>query len=344
MDTVDEERALSRLVTKDGKLSLKYSQLSWGNPFQTDHAISLRWCPLFQFVIIGFLLNWSAFAFIYLFVEYSNGTLDYCDGDESLENLTTCNDTRVKTKCITGVVDFNSALLFSVETATTIGYGSRALTDQCHFTILMASIQSMIGLILTGLLTGLIMAKFSMPGKRKESIIFSRRAAVLKRGDFKYLVVKVADTRNNKLKGVTTKALLVSKSASEEGEVRSFNIAAVQFGVDSFSNNLPFMWPICIAHLIDDDSPFKADSLEDLLQRDFEIILWLSGTTSSGGVVTARTSFLPSDIVHLKSFNFHEVFRVRPSHITIRVNEDTFNQIDWPTDNEDSEPEPAVLI
>ena len=49
-----------------------------------------------------------------------------------------------------GVVDFTSALLFSVETMTTIGYGSRAVTEECPVVIFIVFVQSMLGIVITG--------------------------------------------------------------------------------------------------------------------------------------------------------------------------------------------------
>ena len=102
----------NRLVKKDGTLNLKHSQLSWGNPLYTENAIVLKWVPLFQLIIMTFLCSRLFFASVYWGMEFINENL--CEGPE---DLTACikNDTeKIKnTRCVEGVYDFSSALLYS---------------------------------------------------------------------------------------------------------------------------------------------------------------------------------------------------------------------------------------
>ena len=52
-------------------------------------------------------------------------------------------------------------------------------------------------------------------------------------------------------------------------------------------------------------------------EKDFELLLWVTGTTSSGGLVKARTSYLPSEIIWGGSFSFESVFQNNGKHITV---------------------------
>ena len=115
------KNAQARLVEKDGILSLRHIQLVWGNPLHTENAVLLKWVSVFQLIIKVFFGSWLIFALLYWIMEYANGTM-------SKENLD-------EKRCVSGIVVFNSALLFSVETMSTIGYESRAPTPICPFLI-----------------------------------------------------------------------------------------------------------------------------------------------------------------------------------------------------------------
>ena len=64
---------------------------------------------------------------------------------------------------------------------------------------------------------------------------------------------------------------------------------------------------------------------EDL---DFEVILWVTGTTSSGGLVNARTSYIPSEIVWGGKFCFDQVFLKNANHITVWGKSSSFDMVE----------------
>ena len=78
---------------------------------------------------------------------------------------------------------------------------------------------------------------------------------------------------------------------------------------------LPFMWPVCIVHEIDSTSPLY--HFHPNMEVAMELVLWVTGTTSSGGLVKARTSYLPSEIIWGGRFNFDSVFQKNLNHITV---------------------------
>jgi len=61
--------------------------------------------------------------------------------------------------CVDGVHDFTTALLFSIETQHTIGYGSRAVTDRCSGAVALLMVQSVFGAVTQCIVTGIIFAK-----------------------------------------------------------------------------------------------------------------------------------------------------------------------------------------
>ncbi len=83
--------------------------------------------------------------------------------------------------CVTGVVGFASVFLFSVETQHTIGYGSHYVREECGMGVLLLCLQSIVGVILEGLVVGLVFLKISRTRKRSESLVFSRNAVICHR-------------------------------------------------------------------------------------------------------------------------------------------------------------------
>jgi len=63
----------------------------------------------------AFIVSWTTFAVVWFVIAYSHGDCDRADDDDEHWH-----------PCISNVHDFPTALLFSVETQTTIGYGSVA--------------------------------------------------------------------------------------------------------------------------------------------------------------------------------------------------------------------------
>ena len=63
----------------------------------------------------------------------------------------------------------------SVETQTTIGYGTRAITEHCDLGILIMSMQCIVGVVINAGMAGIIFSKFTIPANRAETIVFSKK-------------------------------------------------------------------------------------------------------------------------------------------------------------------------
>ena len=112
-------------------------------------------------------------------------------------------------------------------------------------------------------------------------------------------------------------AVLVTKTTTKEGEEVSADFKIVKFGIDQDNANLPFFWPISIAHLMDKSSPLYGIKPEMIPFMNFELMIWVTGTSFSGGLVQACTSYLPKDIVWGGEFDFSTSFSEHQTHITL---------------------------
>jgi potassium inwardly-rectifying channel subfamily J len=95
------------------------------------------------------------------------------------------------------VYDFPTALLFSIETQQTIGYGTRCMNPNCPHAIFLVMAQSCFGIIIQALMTGLVFAKLSRPKKRAQTLMFSKSAVICPRDGDLYMLFRVGDMRKS---------------------------------------------------------------------------------------------------------------------------------------------------
>lgn len=122
-----------------------------------------------------------------------------------------------------GVHDFTSALLYSVETQHTIGYGLRYITEECPSAIIFLMLQSCFGIFVQGLVAGVVFAKISRPNKRKRTIIFSHNACVSERDGKLCFMFKLANIRISQLSDARIKMHMIKSRRTSEGKSSFLN-------------------------------------------------------------------------------------------------------------------------
>eukprot|EP00092_Neocalanus_flemingeri_P101433 GFUD01129691.1.p1 GENE.GFUD01129691.1~~GFUD01129691.1.p1 ORF type:complete len:448 (-),score=102.64 GFUD01129691.1:27-1238(-) len=249
--------------------------------------IDLSWSwTLFSFAA-SFYISWLLFAVVWYLVVYTHGDLDV----DKPENHTVCVD---------NIVDFTSCFLYSLETQHTIGYGGRAVTEQCPVAIIVMSFQSIVGVVIQACMAGIVFAKFTKPTGRAETLMFSKNALITLRNGAFYLVVRLADLRPTHLIECHVSGHFMAEEATDEGETNPYHLASMSFGseLDGTVDYIQPFWPLVVSHKIDDSSPLYQMSPRDFQSKQFEIIVTLEGVTPETGCsVQVRTSYLPSEIL-----------------------------------------------
>ena len=320
-----------RRVKKDGSLNIKFRQLEFSNPLSIDNCIYMNWLTIIWLLIIGFLICWLTFASVYFIVEYFSGNI--CTIGEEEGCFRDVEDIK-KSRCVTGLYDFNSALQFSIETMTTVGYGSRALNSgvtRCWVVILTVMAQHMAGLCLTATLTGIIIVKFKHTAPNQKIVSFSPKACVAERNDKLYLDVVVSSQR--KIFDATIDGFMIHEYTTKEGSVIKDYMQSVPFSMENSSdvsdNFVHVMWPVKICHEINQDSPFyKFGPKNDENFPQFELLVLFQGTTSTGATINVRTSYIKSEIVFGGKFNFSSVFHQREPSRHISVDDSSIFEIE----------------
>jgi len=278
---------LPRLVAKNGTVNLFLDNID-RRQFVRDlftTMIDIKWRYNLLAAALGFVFSWLFFACIWYLVLYVHNDLVH----ENDPNWS---------PCIVNVNSFPAALLFSIETQSTLGFGSRIISVECPGAIVIFCIQLIFGVVVECLIVGMVFAKLSRPAKRSQTIMYSKYATICLREGQMCLTFRVGDVRSKShIIGATIRASLVSQKITEEGETIPFYHHQLDVKIDDSRNSLLLIWPVTIVHLIDESSPFFQLNAESLANFKFEIITVLEGTVeSTGQSIQVRSSYLPSEV------------------------------------------------
>ncbi|CAH1793988.1 unnamed protein product [Owenia fusiformis] len=307
----DAFSAKRRLVEKNGDRNIIQTDIHRrGHSYLADIFVTLvdaQWRFILLMFLGGFILSWMIFALLWWLILLVRGDF-YHIGDENW------------TPCVDEVVDFPTALLFSIETQHTIGYGSRATTSKCPEAIILMMLQSVGGTLMTAILTGIVFSKIQRPKRRSHTLIFSKNAVICMREGNLCLLFRVGDMRREHMIGTQIRAIKVKKGVTKEGEVLPLFEQDVPFHVPS--NGVLFLvWPTMACHIIDKSSPFFNISEDALKREKFELIVIMEGTIESTGMTTqVRTSYLPSEILWGHRFRRLTMYQKDTGEYQIRYN------------------------
>ncbi|MDQ6759497.1 MAG: ion channel, partial [Acidobacteriota bacterium] len=187
----------------------------------------------------------------------------------------------------TGVGPFESAFFFSVQTLTTVGYGSVYPVGMAANSI--AAIEAMTGLMGFALATGLLYGRFSRPSAK---IAFSDVMIVAPYQDGTSLQFRIANQRDNVLLELEANVLMMYVDKTE-GEARR------KFAGLNLERSSVYFFPLTwtVVHPITADSPIYGKSAADLaeMQAEFLILIKAFDDTFSQ-TVHARYSYRHGEV------------------------------------------------
>uniref|UniRef100_A0A8C6SUG2 Potassium inwardly rectifying channel subfamily J member 1b n=1 Tax=Neogobius melanostomus TaxID=47308 RepID=A0A8C6SUG2_9GOBI len=282
-------RRAPRLVSKDGRCNIELVHGERLAFFLVDvwtAVVEIRWRFVLLLVVLAFTGSWFFFSLLWYWIARSNGDLE------------SQNPTEGHARCIENVHGLTTAFLYSLETQTTIGYGGRTLTGHCGGSVALLVLQSLVGLFINCFMCGVVLAKLSLPRKRARTVAFSDRAVIcLKKGRL-CLLLRVANLRKTLLIGSHIYGKLVRGCSTADGEALILDQVDVNFTVDAGKDNLFFVCPLTLYHVIDRASPFYELSADTLPLQDFELVVFLDGTAeSTSSTCQVRTSYTPQEVM-----------------------------------------------
>ncbi len=179
---------------------------------------------------------------------------------------------------------FWRAFFFSVETLATIGYGN--VTPNGFPAHLVMTAESLVGLSIFALITGILFSRFSRP---TAAVMFSHKAVISPYRGMTAFMFRIANGRSNQLVELEAKVLF----SRIEGAVRKYDQLTLERTSVVF---FPLSWTI--VHPITEKSPLFEMSHAELVAKDAEFLIMLSGTDETfSQTVHARSSYKPEDVV-----------------------------------------------
>uniref|UniRef100_UPI003AAB2919 ATP-sensitive inward rectifier potassium channel 12 n=1 Tax=Centroberyx gerrardi TaxID=166262 RepID=UPI003AAB2919 len=276
----------SRFVKKNGQCNVVFTNLEekrqryLADIFTT--CVDIRWRYLFLIFCCSFIVSWLFFGIIFYTVSLAHGDFD---------------EHPARMPCLLHVQGFVGALLFSMETQTTIGYGWRCVTEECPVAILTVVIQSIVGCIIDSFMIGTIMAKMARPKKRNQTLMFSKNAVISLRDGKLCLMWRVGNLRKSHIVEAHVRAQLIRPYVTAEGEFIPMEQMDLNVGYDEGIDRLFLVSPLVIIHEIDKDSPLYTLSKADLESDEFEIVVILEGMVEATAMTTQfRSSYLSREI------------------------------------------------
>ncbi|XP_050766790.1 G protein-activated inward rectifier potassium channel 4-like [Gymnogyps californianus] len=282
------KRQRQRYVTKVGKCQVNLGNIQEKKRFLSDIFTTIvdlkyRWF-LFVFMMC-YIVTWVVFGTVYFFDAWARGDVGH-RGDPEWR------------ACIENVDGFVSALLFSVESQRTIGYGSRMVTANCAEGVILLMAQSIVGSMIDALMVGCMFVKISRPKKRAQTLIFSKNCVVSRRDEKLCLMFRVGDLRDSHMVDAKIRAKLIKSRQTAEGEFIPLEQSELNLGYDTGEDRLFLVEPQIICHVINRRSPFWDMSAESLRREQFEIIIILEGIVEATGMTCqARTSYTEDEIL-----------------------------------------------
>jgi inward rectifier potassium channel len=257
-----------RLLNRDGSFNVRRSGLRFWESLSAYHyLLTISWPMFFSIVVGAYLVANAIFATIYRLA-----------GDDALTGM----------HGQTASAKFGEAFFFSVHTLATIGYGS--MTPATLLANVIVTVETLIGLVGVAVMAGISFARFSRPVAR---ILFSERAVIAPYRGGRAFMFRIANQRSSQLIDLQAKVLLTRRKKDGSGSDREFLQLTLERDRVAF---FPLTWTI--VHPIDEQSPLRGWSGEDIVECDAEFLILLNAFEETfSQTVHSRSSYKAEEIV-----------------------------------------------
>jgi inward rectifier potassium channel len=192
-------------------------------------------------------------------------------------------------------IKFKEVFYFSTQTFTTVGYGRvNPIGDGVN---IVASIESLTGLLSLAIATGLIYGRFARP---RAYLIFSEHALISPYRGKTALMFRFVNYKNNHSHTDVEVKVNVGMTLQQNGETtyQYYTLSLERERVES----LPMNWTV--VHPIDENSPISGFTDEDMKKSDVEIYVLIRGFDDIfSDVVQQRVSYTYDEILFNRKFS-----------------------------------------
>lgn len=204
------------------------------------YLISINWLLFLSLVTLAFIVINLIFTFSILFIGIE-GVSGY---DISIS-------------------PFWNAFFFSIETFTTIGYGT--LRPNSFGIHLLVVFESFISIISVAFITGLLYGRFSKPSSK---ILFSDIVLFNEHQGKKAVMFKMVNARTSVLLNAKVKVMLMLNRANDAGGIKANHSLSLELDSITF---FPLTWTI--VHSIDEKSPLWGMEFDTIMRLNAELIV-----------------------------------------------------------------------
>jgi inward rectifier potassium channel len=204
--------------------------------------------------------------------------------------------------CVTGVTGFRDLFFFSVQTLSTIGYGTMApKTTYAH---VLVTFQAFGGTLFVALVTGLVFAKFSRPTAR---VMWSKNVVVFERHGKRQLQFRMANARANQIVEAQLRVAVARNEVTADGErMRRFHDLVLQR-----DRNVIFVLTWTAVHEINEKSPLYGLTLDEMKAQGVQLVASIIGLDETfSQQVHARNAYVPEDFVY--DMRFADIIGTEP--------------------------------
>ncbi len=265
---VVSQESRQRLLNRDGSFNVARTGLRLGTSLSLYHTLlTTTWTRFMALVAASYVLLNALFGFVFLLC-----------GPGALQS----------TLAAAGGPGFARAFFFSVETVSTIGYGTIAPVGLAAN--LTVTVEALVGLLWLALATGLLFARFSRPTAK---IMFSRTAVIAPYRGIKAFEFRIANMRSSQLIEVRATVMFTRFEEHDGRQLRRYYLLPLERSTVTF---FPLSWTI--VHPIDEASPLNGLTRDDMRRSDAEFLVLLSGVEETFAQrVHARSSYRWDEVV-----------------------------------------------
>lgn len=183
----------------------------------------------------------------------------------------------------------SDAFFFSIETATTVGYGD--MYPLGHYGRIVAGCEMMVGVAFTALTTGLLFVRFSRP---KAKIRYARYAVVAVHNGQPTLMIRIANARLSLISNASVHIGLMRISRRADGQRlrQIYELALIRSQLPLFT----LIWTLM--HGIDMSSPLLGYDAARLIEDDVHLWVSVEGyDTMLATTITDTQAYGPDEIL-----------------------------------------------
>jgi inward rectifier potassium channel len=261
--------AAGRLFTKDGNPNVIRKGVSFFNKFSVYHSL----------INMKFTRYLALILFAYFFINLFFAIIYYLIGAENLgiNNATKCN-----------LNAFGECFFFSAQTLTTVGYGR--ISPHNFSTNALSAIESLLGLLLFALITGLSYARFAKPVSK---IMFSSNILISPFQDAKAIMFRLVSPSDHLLTDVNITVTLAMLENRNGKMLPQFHTLVLE---SNKAISLPLNWTI--VHALNEESPLYNIPIADYQKLKVEFLVFIKAYDENySNHVQQRTSFTSYEIV-----------------------------------------------